>query len=114
MVCNGHACTTSRRDKAWATFICSCFILLLHRTVSPAARPEGKVGIDETASSAALLLACLLACLLAGMREVTWAALLYGCMSSSLAEEEGLPFCPADVREQLGDIIYKQVCVNVE
>jgi hypothetical protein len=48
------------------------------------------------------------------MRAVTWAALLYGCMSSSLAEEKGLPFCPADVREQLAEIIYKQVCVNVE
>jgi hypothetical protein len=43
------------------------------------------------------------------MLEVTWAALLFGCMSSSLAEERGLPFCPADVREQLGKVLFKEV-----
>jgi hypothetical protein len=46
------------------------------------------------------------------MSEVTWAALLYGCMSSSLAEEKGLPFYAADVREQLGEVIFKQVCLE--
>jgi hypothetical protein len=35
-------------------------------------------------------------------------------MSSSLAEEKGLPFCPADVREQLAEIIYKQARIGCE
>jgi hypothetical protein len=48
------------------------------------------------------------------MPEVTWAALLWGCLSSSLAEEQGLPFCAADVKEQLGEVIHKQVCTAWE
>jgi hypothetical protein len=44
----------------------------------------------------------------AGLCEVTWASLLWGCLAA-LQDEPGLPFWPADVREQLDDIIYKQV-----
>lgn len=50
-----------------------------------------------------------LRCMLSGLLEVTWAALLWGCLSASLAEEQGLPFTPGDVLEQLDAIINKQV-----
>jgi hypothetical protein len=91
-----------------AAFNCTSSHLAAAQDVNLAAEMRGQVGW-QCSHPLRCFFCCAGGCLLVGMTEVTWAALLYGCMSSSLAEETGLPFCPAGVREQLGEIIYKQV-----
>jgi hypothetical protein len=46
----------------------------------------------------------------AGLREVTWASLLCGCLAA-LEDEPGLPFCLPDVQEQLHVFLCEEVTI---